>query len=178
MSKDSSKNLALFGGLALLGIGGLYLLARSRRSTQQVACLCVGPTPDARCEAIQTLLRPQELVDVAAALLQEGGCFTTRAAEFVASQVSYENDPDGCDRWCSAVTTLARGRGDCDDYALALATLLRAGRRVGGRRTDRRWQRPRVGGRYRLLRPVRVRTSRWGCSVDPSGRLCRRACTV
>jgi len=99
-------------------------------------CRCVAFTSRARCRAIQHLIRPHEVeglfVRVSASLLPSGHDFPASVARWIQVQLAarrlrYVADPPSCDRWCPPAETLWRGSGDCDDFAILVASMLRAG---------------------------------------------------
>jgi len=95
----------------------------------------VGPCDDfSRWTAIQRLVRPSEVVDLRERILSnpifhdgligdEVGIYLDLM--FRQALYRYTPDPDWSDRWQSAGTTAARGRGDCEDWAIvAYAVML------------------------------------------------------
>lgn len=139
----------LVGGALAVGLGVWFLARSRRRAVPEPArldplrllalemdfdfggpgtCLCVGGSFQDRCNAIQVLVRPDEVQHIAAHLRSLGGGFVEHAARYVMQTVQYEPDPERCDRWCSPARTLFTGRGDCDDFAVTLAAILIAGR--------------------------------------------------
>lgn len=101
--------------------------------TECAGCECVAFTPVARCQAIQRLVRPSEV----AYLLRwnpdlESRPFSQTVAEWFQHHLktgflSWQPDPEDCDRWCSPARTLQRRGGDCDDLAILASSLLHAG---------------------------------------------------
>lgn len=92
-------------------------------------CQCVSYTPQERCDAIQRLVRPWEVQDIAQTLLKPG--FMKRQFDiaqafknsFAKRTLTYFPDPPFCDRWCPPLETLRQGGGDCDDLAILAASL-------------------------------------------------------
>lgn len=132
-----NNNLLLVGGALAIGA---WVFLRDDGAAQKPslpngiatpplpgACICVLGTLENQCGAIQDLLRPDEVRDVARYLLALNGDFVVHAGRHVAATIRYEPDPHNCDRWCSPARTLSTGRGDCDDFAILLASLLLAG---------------------------------------------------
>jgi transglutaminase-like putative cysteine protease len=135
--RAKEKETSIVGPLIALGLGAgaLILIAKaiSKRPANDAAesrsCRCVPVTAHARCEAIQSLVRPWEVrhliadlrpfeaVGIVGRWLQQQ--FHDRTFRWVA-------DPITCDRWCAPSETLTRGTGDCDDFAILVCSMLRA----------------------------------------------------
>jgi len=69
-------------------------------------------------------------------------CYISRIAEFVRRNVKYVNDPPRREIFQSPIRTLEYGLGDCDDFAVLTASLLRAvglNTRIKIKRVNDRW---------------------------------------
>ncbi|TCK06364.1 transglutaminase-like domain-containing protein [Phorcysia thermohydrogeniphila] len=69
-------------------------------------------------------------------------CYIARIAEFVRRNVKYVNDPPRTEVFQSPVRTLEYGIGDCDDFAVLTASLLRAvglNTRIKIKKVNERW---------------------------------------
>lgn len=83
----------------------------------------LGPAAEAALAPLQTLLRAAAALDEAARLSLVNQFFNQRI-RFVADTEAWGRE----DYWASPLETLARGQGDCEDYAIAkYASLLAAG---------------------------------------------------
>jgi len=95
-------------------------------------CLPVRTSLPARCTAIARLIRPQDVSAHAQQGLRHGHtCHRNNQVEGIACyllglQLRYIADPKRRDYWCPPLATLERGGGDCDDFSILAASLLRA----------------------------------------------------
>jgi len=99
-------------------------------------CLRVPTDARSRCEAIQKLVRPSEVANlvhnVPSALLPPDYSFVEDVgrklqAMFDSGSLRYIDDPPEWDRWCSPGQTLVQGGGDCDDFAILVASWVMKG---------------------------------------------------
>lgn len=91
-------------------------------------CMCVEYDSEAHLDAFRKLIRPEEvrhLVGFRVVTRAEDVAGLVRA-RFVSGRWVYEEDPKDCDRFCPPLTTLHRGVGDCDDWSIVVASLMRA----------------------------------------------------
>lgn len=122
------------GAIGVVGaVAGIWWLASRKRESSAVVpavsdgpgtWLCVGSTVASRCDAILTLIRPDEVRHLVPA--QRGPLFVEAVAEYVHANVRFVDDPPLCDLWCSPARTLWRGQGDCDDHAVLSTSLIQA----------------------------------------------------
>lgn len=95
-------------------------------------CLHVRPSLRARCSAVARLIRPQDVRSHAMVGLQHayschgGHIVEGMACYLVGLRLKYIADPKAKDFWCPPLETLARQGGDCDDFSILAASLLRA----------------------------------------------------
>lgn len=109
-------------GLALLGGGTLPLPAWDAEPMQRAARQ-LGPAAEAALPQLQALLREAAVLDDLQRLELVNRYFNSRI-RFAPDTVVWGQE----DYWASPLETLARGRGDCEDYAIAkYASLLAAG---------------------------------------------------
>ena len=129
-------------------------------------CVCVPADLESRCQAIRLLVRVEEVQHVADRLIEEGGDFVSAAVKFVARTLAWTEDPDWggtCfDQWCSPRRLLQTRKGDCDDHAILLTTILLAGgvwaqvvigHRVGDPTTMHAWVEGRDVGGFFAVEP-------------------------
>lgn len=95
------------------------------------ACIHVQSSFAARCRAIQHLIRPQDVADHAARGVLHGQWHHPNEVEAIACYMRrlglvYIADIKGHDSWCPPLETLRRGGGDCDDFSILAASMLRA----------------------------------------------------
>lgn len=95
-------------------------------------CLCVYPSPANWCDAIERVMRPEQVKDISRLLspqVRAGQAAGDVVAKYVRSELAtkrlrYIADPAGCDLWGPPAATRMRGGGDCDDLsAFALSVL-------------------------------------------------------
>lgn len=95
-------------------------------------CLCVYPSPADWCDAIERVMRPEQVNDISRLLAPQvhaGHAAGDVVANYVRSELAtkrlrYIADPAGCDLWGPPAATRMRGGGDCDDLsAFALSVL-------------------------------------------------------
>jgi len=99
-------------------------------------CFNFVPTAERQCQAIQTLIRPDEaraLVPINPrpfwvpvgynAATAVGGIIKSWLAQGV---LRYIPDPPFLDRWCTPMETVRRRGGDCDDFAILAASIFTA----------------------------------------------------
>lgn len=97
------------------------------------SCLYVRNVPASECRAALNLIRPGEVVHVAAWIDANSAPDRATAdivgdwleANFDKGILRYVADPPVGDVWCSPGETLGRGGGDCDDLAILATSLLR-----------------------------------------------------
>ncbi len=97
--------------------GGFTCLNMSRRQSLR-----------ARCDAIRTLVRPNEVNDLARDvryLARAASLHKVTATSELLRELNLAYYPDIDDEWCSPGVTLLRGGGDCDDHAILATALLR-----------------------------------------------------
>lgn len=114
-------------------------------------CIPVRSSFDARCVAIRQLIRPADVADHALAGLAHARCRHFHEVDGIACYLhqlglKYIADPERRDSWCPPLETLRRGGGDCDDFSILAASVLRA----AGHRADvvLGWWRQRKGPGY------------------------------
>lgn len=100
-----------------------------------LACFNVPTSLDARCRAIQQLIRPCDVMAHARKGLHHAPACHPNEVEAIMCyirQLRLTYIPDGkrADAWCTPLATLQRGGGDCDDFSILTASMLRA---VGAR---------------------------------------------
>lgn len=113
-------------------------------------CIPVRANFDARCAAIRQLIRPDDVTDYAAAGLAHARDCHANEVEAIACYLDrlglgYIADPERRDSWCPPLETIRRGGGDCDDFSILAASVLRA----AGYRADvvlGWWRRPKRRG--------------------------------
>jgi Transglutaminase-like superfamily len=124
--------------VGLLAILGLSAAAAPRRQRERrktggepccASCECVLATPQARCDAIQRLIRPGEVAHMVRAvphwnIVDSVGAWLRN--QYAARVFRYQADPANCDRWCTPAQTISTGRGDCDDWAIVVCSMLHA----------------------------------------------------
>ncbi|MCB9717011.1 MAG: transglutaminase domain-containing protein [Myxococcales bacterium] len=94
-------------------------------------CIPVGPSLAARCRAIRQVIQPGQVRDYAEAALRHNPWRHRNAVDAVACyllqlKLVYIADPARRDNWCPPRVTVQRGGGDCDDFAVLAASMLRA----------------------------------------------------
>lgn len=94
-------------------------------------CLIVPSTLDARCLAIQQVIRPWDVSSISAAALVHAPARHPNEVEAIACylrrlSLRYIPDTKRSDVWCTPLATLQRGGGDCDDFSILAASVLRA----------------------------------------------------
>lgn len=90
-------------------------------------CECVLTTHQAHCDAIQRLIRPEEVKHLVPHLYPSQVVRLTGQwfqKHFTSGVFSYQADPKGCDLWCPPSETLAKKTGDCDDWAILVCSIL------------------------------------------------------
>lgn len=108
--------------LASLACGALSAPAWDAEPMAQAARR-LGPAAEAALEPLQALLREASALDDDARLVLVNRFYNQRIA-FVPDTRTWGQE----DYWASPLETLAQGRGDCEDYAIAkYASLLAAG---------------------------------------------------
>lgn len=107
---------------------------RAGRYIHRGKCLCVAFDATTRCRAIQALWSAAEVAHLWHAA--PAGSYAVPVPlqvsawlqdQFRFGGLQYLPDPEYCDEWCSPSRTLARGYGDCDDFAILTASMLEAG---------------------------------------------------
>ncbi len=95
-------------------------------------CLLIPAGVRSFQEAARELVRPSEVPPAWAGAGASADALGAALREARASGVlTFAPDPQGSlDRWCTPSATLARGSGDCDDFAILACSALRA---AGGR---------------------------------------------
>ncbi|MCA9680129.1 MAG: hypothetical protein H6708_27670 [Kofleriaceae bacterium] len=111
------------------------MLAAEALQTACPSCWCVEVTSEHRCNAIQDLVRPDDVIHlfrrplrhpvIQHALANRVAGWMQRA--FRRGALRYIPDPEGCDMWCPPALTLQRRGGDCDDLAILAASVVLAG---------------------------------------------------
>ena len=94
-------------------------------------CIPVRSTFAARCSAIRQVIRPGDVTHYAAAGLAHAHHRHANEVEGIACYLRqlglvYIADPQRRDFWCPPLETIRRGGGDCDDFSILAASVLRA----------------------------------------------------
>jgi Transglutaminase-like superfamily len=95
------------------------------------SCVPVSSSLSARCDAIRQLIRPQEVMSYTVAGLHHAPWRHFNPVESIACYLKqldliYIADPVNHDYWCPPAVTIRRGGGDCDDFSILAASMLRA----------------------------------------------------
>lgn len=125
-SDDAGIALAIVGAAGAFGLA--WLLA-PRPTEASTGCRCVAGTAYARRRALLDLVRPNEVAHLIADVSPSFAVQEIEAwmvGHFASRRFRYEHDPRTCDRWCPPRITIARGAGDCDDWAIVACSMLRA----------------------------------------------------
>lgn len=94
-------------------------------------CLPVHSSFVARCAAIRQVIRPFDVAHFAGAAIAHAHARHAKEVEGIACYLRqlglvYIADPKHRDFWCPPLETIRRGGGDCDDFSVLAASMLRA----------------------------------------------------
>lgn len=95
-------------------------------------CIPVPSSFHDRCAAIRQVIRPGDVIHYASAGLAHAHQRHANEVEAIACYLRHQlglvyiADPKHRDFWCPPLETIRRGGGDCDDFSILAASMLRA----------------------------------------------------
>lgn len=113
--------------MGCLAFGGLLALLKGLEdANRKPVQYCVRPTMEAQRSAAQRLVNPLPFALLAEKFGCASGLGRYMAERFEAGRFRYVSDPKNCDYWSEPLATVTRGTGDCEDWSIVAASVLRA----------------------------------------------------